>query len=82
VPLYDRVTVRIGDRVECSSRLRRPRFERALTDLGRASALLTMRRADLDQAKGTVDSFVGPLLPRLDVRLASPDALHAFSPVP
>jgi hypothetical protein len=40
-----------------------------------------MRKADLDQAKGTVGSFVGPLLPLLAVRLASADDLHAFSPV-
>jgi hypothetical protein len=38
-------------------------------------------KADLDQAKETVGSSVGPLLPLLDVRLASAHDLHAFSPV-
>jgi len=50
-------------------------------DLGRASPLLTMRRADVDQAKGTVGSSVGPLLPLLAVRLASADDLNMLSPV-
>ncbi len=40
-----------------------------------------MRRDDLDQAKGKVGSSVGPLLPLLDVRLASADDLNVFSPV-
>ncbi len=54
---------------------------KALTDLGRTSAVLAMTRADLDQAKGTVGSSVGPLLPLLAVRLASADDLNVFSPV-
>jgi hypothetical protein len=48
---------------------------------GPRTAVVDVRRDDLDQAKGTVGSFVGPLLPLLAVRLASADDLNVFSPV-
>jgi hypothetical protein len=50
-------------------------------DLGHTLAVVDERTDDVDQTKETVGSSYGYLLPLLDVRQASTDAVNVFSPV-
>ena len=48
-------------------------------DLGQTSAVLDVRKDDLDQTKGTAGSFFGPLVHLLDVRRAKADDKNLFA---